>query len=175
MFHLMTNLCKYSDTSITEGSDDTEHVTITTGLTTHHSNNDEFVCDSLSETECSPFNNEHTFYSSKLIQGGSNEGKSLLFTAIPNSHDNNVICESSQSNGSQSVFRSTYRKKTPLKALDLDSTDVNHFLQANDRSVVRNITASGMISGYASRDKVLRYNFNQLDVPADHHNTWIPK
>ena len=171
----MANLCKYSDTSITECSDDTEHVATTTGCTTRHSNDDEFVCDSLSETECSPFNNEPTFYSSKLFQGASTKGKSLLFTAIPNSHDNNVTCQSSQSNGSQSVFRSTYRHKTPLKAVDLDSTDFNHFLHANDRSVVRNITASGMISGYASRDKALRYNFNQLDVPADHYNNWVPK
>ena len=165
----MVNFCKYSDTSITEGSDDAEPVT---GVTTCH-NDDEFVCDSLSETEHSPFNNERNFYSSNFFQSATNtKGKSLLFTAIPNNKlkdDKNMLYESSQSFGSQNVFRNISRNKTPLKAVDLDSTDVNHFLQANDRSVVRNITGGRVISGYASRENTFKFN----NIPPDHHNNWM--
>ena len=171
MFHLMINSCKYSDTSITEGSGDAEHITDTAAVTTYH-DDDEFVSDSLSETEHSPFNNEHRFYSSKFFQSATNsKGKSLLFTAIPNSglkDDNIKLYESIQSCDSQNVFRNTSRNKIPLKAVDLELNDVNHLLQANDRSVVRNMTAGRVISGYASREKVF-----QLDVPPDHHNNWI--
>ena len=166
----MVNFSKYSDTSITEGSDDVEHIT-TAVATCHHDDDDEFVCDSLSETEHSPFNNENSFYSSYLFQNATNsKGKSLLFTAISNNgvKDDNMLYESNQLLDSQNVLRSTSRNKRPLKAVDLDSTDVNHFLQANDRSVVRNITTGRVISGYASRDKAF-----QLDVPPDHRSSWI--
>ena len=167
----MVNFSKYSDTSITEGSDDTEHITTAVTTCHHDDDDDEFVCDSLSETEHSPFNNEHSFYSSNLFQSATNsKGKSLLFTAIPNNGvkgDN--MYESNQALDSQNVLRSTSRNKRPLKAVDLDSTDVNHFLQANDRSVVRNTTTGRVISGYASRDKAF-----QLDVPPDrHHHHWV--
>ena len=168
----MVNFCKYSDTSITEGSDDAEQITTSVTTYHHHDDDDEFVCDSLSETEHSPFNNEHSFYSSNLFPSStSSKGKSLLFTAIPNNgvKGDNMLYGSSQSLDSHNVFRNSSRNKRPLKAVDLDSTDVNHFLQANDRRVVRNTTAAGrVISGYASRD-----NAFQLDVPPDHHRHWI--
>lgn len=143
----MVNFCKYSDTSITDSSDDAEHVTTTTtAVTTCRDDDDEFVYDSLSETEHSPFNNnEHNFYSSMFFESTNTKGNSLLFDGL----------------------RNTPRSKIPLKAVDLDSTGINHYLQANDRSLVRNITPHRVVSGYASRDKTLTNRFN---LPADHHN-----
>lgn len=170
-FHLMVNYCKYSDTSITEGSDDVDHVTATTTVTSRHQ--DELVCDSLSETEHSPFNHEQNFYSS-FFQHTSTKEKSPLFTTTPSnglSKDNITLDESGQVLGSQSIY--TPRSKIPLKAVDLDSSDIKHFLQINDRSMVRNITLGGVVSGYASREKSLICNVNHLDAPTDHHINWI--
>ena len=171
----MVSFYKYSDTSITEGSDDVDHATTIATVTSHH-DDDELVCDSLSETEHSPFNHEQNLYSS-FFQHTSTKGKSPLFTTTTSNGLNkgNITSdESGQVFGSQNIFRSTPRSKIPLKAVDLDSSDIKHFLQSNDRSMVRNITLGGVVSGYtASKEESLICNVNHLDVPTDHHINWI--
>lgn len=160
----MVSFCKYSDASMTEGSDDTDHVTTTTtAVTTCH--DDEFVCDSLSETEHSPFNNNHAFYS-RFFQHTYTKEKFPLFT-IPNNglNDNYMLDdEDSQTLNIQS------RNKFPLKAVDLDSSNSNHYLQANDRSMVRNNTPDKVISGHASREQMMRCDYNHPNIPADTTN-----
>ena len=175
----MSTFCKYSDTSITEGSDDVDHVTATATVTSHHDDDDdELVCDSLSEAEHSPFNNEQKFYSSIFHHTSSTKEKSPLFTTLPSNglnSDNIVLDDNGQVIDSQSIFRNTPRNKIPLKAMDLDSSDIKHYLQTNDRSMVRNITHGGVVSGYASKEKLLMCNVNRLDVPTNHHINWISK
>ena len=175
----MSTFCKYSDTSVTDGSDDVDHVTATaTVISHHHHHHDELVCDSLSETEHSPFNSEQKFYSSFFQHTSSTKGKSPLFTTLPSNglnNDNIVLDENGQVIDSQSIFRNTPRNKIPLKAMDLDSSDIKHYLQTNDRSMVKSITSGGVVSGYASREKSLICNVNHLDVSANHHINWISK
>lgn len=177
MFHLTVNFCKFSETSVTEGSNDVDHVNTTTAVTARH-HDDELVCDSLSETEHSPLTNERSFYSSTFLQHANTQAKSPFFTFTTKNglnNDNHLLDGNSQIADSQGIFRNTLRNKMPLKAVDLDSTDVNHLLQANDRSVVRNITPGTVVGGYASREKTLRCDFNQLNALADHHINWILK
>jgi len=167
----MVNFCKYSDNSITEGSDDTECITTTASVTAYH-DDDELVCDSLSETEeHHSTNNENSFHLSSFFQHPSSKGKSPLFTNAPNNglkDIGNGFNGNCQSFSDQNIFRNTSRNKIPLKAIDLDSTaDINHFVHANDRSVVRNITPGRVVSGYANREKTLKCNFNQFDCPAN--------
>ena len=164
----MVNISKYPDT---EGSDDTEHVAVLTAKC-NDEDDDEFVCDSLSETEHAVSNNEHSFCSLSFYPHGSTKGKSPVFTNAPNNGLKGNFSRNSQSFDDQSFLSNACRNKIPLKAIDLDSTCCgNHILQANDRTVTRNNASSVLTGGYASRRETLRCDFDQLDVPADNDSS----